>query len=79
MSEIKFKVSVGDEEYDCHRTIAGEKVLTQTIYVDGYGNEKDENQYSDEDTQYKEVNLMQPEALIIARRIIKDAIARDSA
>ena len=70
MSKVNFKVTVDGKEYDCYTIREGKRVFTQTIYVEGYGFEADEKQYGN-GRQYRDLYLMQYEALIIAKRIIR--------
>jgi hypothetical protein len=72
MSKAKFTVTIDEVIYNCYREISGKRVLAQTVIVENIGIEDDKEEYG-YSLPYQDVQLMVPNAKLIARRIIRNS------
>ena len=70
MSETRLKITVDNKDYEYTILREGIRVFTQTIFVNGFGSQKDEKQYGN-GSNYRDVHLMKHEAHLIALRLIR--------
>jgi hypothetical protein len=69
-----FILNYNGVDYDCNCYIGGKEVLYQEIHVLGYWSERDPKFYGLGDG-YRHPSHMEPNAKIIARRIIEEAVS----